>query len=314
MDTVFRIGTHDGRFHADDVLGTAICTMAVEGDCGVEYIRSRNVYELERADIILDVGGRNDGVKWFDHHTKQEFRDNGIPIASAGQMWRHFYKTIIAKRCAFLNANTLTEQNYTYIYSKIDNRIVSNIDAIDCGNATINDSFSLMISAFNFDRKNTTYTNNHVFEEIVNITITLFRNVIDREILTIETNNTLIPDRYEDGDIVYVATELSLHTLQSKLNGAKLIVAYNNTTTLTRIICNILDMNKKCIYKAPLIWRGYDKRNSVYSKYSIFPTIGNLQIRKIAENGLSGVVKGTKEEAVEFAKIWLRISKEEFDL
>ena len=58
-------------------------------------IRTRNEYEFEDADFVLDVGNRSgvfDGVVYFDHHDRPEFKavhPNGIQMAACGKLARH---------------------------------------------------------------------------------------------------------------------------------------------------------------------------------------------------------------------------------
>ena len=76
--------THDGMFHADDILSTALLTL-VFGYHKVIRTSSNDVV-IEDDDIIYDVGGGK-----FDHHQiGAEVRDNGIPYAAFGLLWREY--------------------------------------------------------------------------------------------------------------------------------------------------------------------------------------------------------------------------------
>ncbi|MFL0266986.1 MYG1 family protein [Candidatus Clostridium radicumherbarum] len=71
-----RIGTHDGRFHADEVMATAILKEIFE----VELIRTRDSAVLDMVEIVYDVGGGQ-----FDHHGAEKiYREDSIPYASSG--------------------------------------------------------------------------------------------------------------------------------------------------------------------------------------------------------------------------------------
>lgn len=84
-----KIHTHDGLAHADEVLAVAILLLAFPGST---VTRSRNPADYEAADIVIDVGGKYDGEKWFDHHPPLtlELRANGVPYAAAGLILRRF--------------------------------------------------------------------------------------------------------------------------------------------------------------------------------------------------------------------------------
>lgn len=81
---------HDSNFHADDVCAIA-CLSLLYGS-RLKVIRTRDPKVMETADIVLDVGGGNDGVKNFDHHQEGGAgkRENGIPYAAFGLIWRRF--------------------------------------------------------------------------------------------------------------------------------------------------------------------------------------------------------------------------------
>lgn len=84
------IATHDGSFHADEVF--AIAALALLGEA-VEVVRTRDREAVAGADVRIDVGFRHDPATGdFDHHQRgfAEVRDNGVPYASFGLIWREF--------------------------------------------------------------------------------------------------------------------------------------------------------------------------------------------------------------------------------
>ena len=84
------IVAHDGDFHADDVCAVAVLSILYKGR--IRVIRTRDEKLFDIADIILDVGGQHDGVRFFDHHQigGAGERPNGIPYASFGLIWKAF--------------------------------------------------------------------------------------------------------------------------------------------------------------------------------------------------------------------------------
>ncbi|MBK8980182.1 MAG: MYG1 family protein [Planctomycetes bacterium] len=75
------IGTHSGSFHADDVLAVALVRVFV--DAAARIVRSRDLDELARCDVVVDVGGRFDAeARRFDHHQA----DYDGPLSSAGMV------------------------------------------------------------------------------------------------------------------------------------------------------------------------------------------------------------------------------------
>lgn len=79
-DDVLTIGTHNGIFHADEVLACAILCL-INSNMSVQILRSRDYEMLKHCDICVDIGGGK-----FDHHQAafNETRENGIKYASAG--------------------------------------------------------------------------------------------------------------------------------------------------------------------------------------------------------------------------------------
>ena len=66
---------------------------------GAALTRTRDPASLEACDIVVDVGGRYDEIKWFDHH-QRGFETTFSPkhqtkLSSAGLVYKHFGKGII---------------------------------------------------------------------------------------------------------------------------------------------------------------------------------------------------------------------------
>ncbi len=117
-----KIITHNGSFHADDIFACASLAYLFERD-GIRYQieRTRDQQRIEKADIVIDVGGVHDPLIFrFDHHQSGGAgkRENGIPYAAFGLVWKHFGNTICGS---------------SEIADEIDRRLVQPIDAIDNG-------------------------------------------------------------------------------------------------------------------------------------------------------------------------------------
>jgi len=119
LEKVFSVATHDGSFHADDVFAYAILSSLFEHT----LIRSREKERLDKADIIFDVGGGK-----YDHHsTDKVYRENGIPYAAFGLIWRDFGKEFLLK------TELIEEEDVDSVHQKIDIDFVQAIDALDNG-------------------------------------------------------------------------------------------------------------------------------------------------------------------------------------
>jgi uncharacterized UPF0160 family protein len=134
---IITIATHNGRFHADDVFGVAVLRLvyAKEGK-QIKIVRTRDKAEIQSADVVLDVGGEFDAsLLRFDHHQgNMSPRDNGVPYAAFGLVWRHFGDKI-----------TTSE-----IVSKLDADLVQVVDAGDCGFALFSSNIS-DVEPINYD-------------------------------------------------------------------------------------------------------------------------------------------------------------------
>lgn len=79
--------THAGRFHADDVFSSALLKLLHPG------IRIYRVFKApdHYVGLVFDLGGGE-----FDHHQQgAEVRENGVPYAAFGLLWRAFGKRLM---------------------------------------------------------------------------------------------------------------------------------------------------------------------------------------------------------------------------
>lgn len=115
-----RIGTHDGKFHADEVMATAILNQIFE----TELIRTRDKKILDELDIVYDVNGGE-----LDHHdVNKKIREDGIPYSSCGLVWNKFGRDVIRFKYQDLN-----EEQIDDIFDFVDKELIEGIDALDNG-------------------------------------------------------------------------------------------------------------------------------------------------------------------------------------
>ena len=132
------IVTHNGNFHADDVFSIAALKCIFPS---FELIRTRDVELINKADLVIDVGGEYDPEAGrFDHHQRGGAgeRENGIPYSSFGLIWKQYGLAIC--------------QGDQDVATSVDTGLVSTIDAIDCGHVegvATGISLSQTISMFN---------------------------------------------------------------------------------------------------------------------------------------------------------------------
>ena len=132
------IATHNGNFHADDVFSIAALKSIYPS---FKLIRTRDLELINKADIVIDVGGEhNPDTGRFDHHQRGGAgeRENGIPYSSFGLIWQKYGLALCHG-----------DQD---VANSVDSSLVSTIDAIDCGHVegvSKGISLSQTISMFN---------------------------------------------------------------------------------------------------------------------------------------------------------------------
>jgi uncharacterized UPF0160 family protein len=114
--------THNAGFHTDDVFAVATLSLYFKKhDIDFSVIRSRDSEVIASGDYVVDVGGIYDSENnKFDHHQegKAGERENGIPYASFGLVWKKFGKELCGSADVAL---------------KVDEKLAVPIDALDNG-------------------------------------------------------------------------------------------------------------------------------------------------------------------------------------
>lgn len=122
---IFKIGTHNGLHHPDDVFA---CQILYGINDNAVIIRTRDPKELEACDVLVDIGGIYDSEKGkFDHHQKNgPTREDGIPYSACGLVWKHYGRDYILHQYADLSSDLVDR-----IFEKIDGDIILFIDKVD---------------------------------------------------------------------------------------------------------------------------------------------------------------------------------------
>ncbi|MCC5468627.1 MYG1 family protein [Pelosinus baikalensis] len=171
------LGTHSGKFHADDVMATAILRLLL-GDIKVTRTRDENI--LRKLDFVYDIS-----LGEFDHHQlNKEIRENNIPYAACGLVWREFGSRIIQKFNSQLEENDIIS-----IFDYVDKNLVQGIDATDNGIDIKSEikvtSISDIIQSFN-----PTWDSNdsidEAFEKAVQYATEVIKRIISRQVSVIK--------------------------------------------------------------------------------------------------------------------------------
>lgn len=119
MKTV-TVSTHSGFYHADELFAIATLRLFLQKqDLKLKIIRTRDSQEAFKCDYCIDVGRQYDPSKnRYDHHQvdKSLIRENGIPYAAFGLIWRHFGESLVSSK---------------EVFESIEKKIVMPIDGMD---------------------------------------------------------------------------------------------------------------------------------------------------------------------------------------
>lgn len=171
------LGTHSGKFHADDVMATAILRLLL-GD--IKVIRTRDEGILKTLDLVYDIS-----LGAFDHHQlDKEVRENNIPYAACGLVWREFGARVIQQ----FNSQ-FEEDDITSIFDYVDKNLLQGIDATDNGIDIKSDikvtSISDIIQSFN-PTWDATDSADEAFEDATQYATEVLKRMICRQVSVIK--------------------------------------------------------------------------------------------------------------------------------
>lgn len=117
------IYTHGGVFHADDVMSVAVINQVCD-----KYRLPRphvnrifdqeQAKELAKDNIVFDIG-----LGEYDHHQKDnEVRENGIPYAALGKIWRTVGEALVGEKIA-----KRIDETFIQVFDKTDNGLEPNM-------------------------------------------------------------------------------------------------------------------------------------------------------------------------------------------
>lgn len=146
MSKLLQICTHSGSFHADEALAVYMLRLLPRFRFA-KLVRSRNPQDWEDSDIVVDVSGKYDGVKYFDHHQREFnsfFNDQyHTRLSSAGLVYKHFGREIISTVISLDEAIDEEKAKLDYLYDKIYSDFIEAVDANDNGIDMYEDKDSL---------------------------------------------------------------------------------------------------------------------------------------------------------------------------
>ena len=212
------IQTHDKRFHTDEVGAISLLnSYYAQKKKQVHLIRSRNPELLEKADVLVDVGGIYDpNTLRFDHHQKgcEEYFADGftVKMSSIGMVWKHFGKDLLSmyiqshSEFSEVDCSDYIDGLHTEVYFKS----IQEIDGHDNGIApTLGGKFNYgtymtignIISSFNTPDTNNEEEQMKAFQHATNMFGTVFEKRLEdiiRKYLDYQLSRSIISDQIDN--------------------------------------------------------------------------------------------------------------------
>ncbi|MDF2943215.1 MAG: hypothetical protein K0S01_2073 [Herbinix sp.] len=202
--------THGGVFHSDDVFSAALLKII---NPKIEIIRGFKVPD-NFAGLVFDIGG---GA--YDHHqADNEIRENGIPYASFGKLWRDLGPELVGDIEA----------------EKIDHSIVQPLDYTD--NTGERNLLSSMISSFNPTWDEVTNAEDK-FNEALNCATMFIQNkiksckskerakvIVEKALLSMKDNGIVVLPKFAPWSDTLIPSEAQLVIFPSQRGGFNLQV------------------------------------------------------------------------------------------
>lgn len=192
---ILKVGTHDGIFHADDVLAVALLKV-VYHNYEVVVLRTRDEVLLSTCDILVDVGKKYDGEKYFDHHQDSELE------CSASLLWK-----------------AVAEVNYPYHYYYVNRFVLDAVSGVDVnfrqyeknnGPSFPYYDISSLISDMN-------YLDSNSFESAVQIGILFWKAIINK-CDALKTESEILLDGKRDGKVLWISEGMNINNHEELLD------------------------------------------------------------------------------------------------
>lgn len=291
-----KVGTHNGRFHADEVMATAILSNLFE----IDVVRTRNGEILGKLDIVYDVGGGE-----FDHHgIEKVYREDGIPYAACGLIWNKFGRDAITAM-----HSSLREDEIESIFNYVDRFLIEAIDAQDNGVGTVEESIptmslSTIISGFNppwyLDGEE-----DNAFYEAVKIAGSVLKNTIVRRLAILKSKDIVVK-AYKNREIpeivvlgTYCMWEEAIHEIDTEDEVELVIYPDKDNYALQ----TIRGRDGRAKINLPRPWAGKENQE--------LASITGVKDAVFCHTGRFFAVAGSLEGVKKMAKLALGLTEEE---
>lgn len=302
------IGTHNGKFHSDEVVACAILSLVSSSDT-IRILRTRDTSELQKCKICVDIGGGR-----FDHHQRgfDKTRKNGIKYASAGLVWREYGYYLIVQFMVEDFFNYLTVVNGENVFQSID-RLISLVDSEDNGKLAEKHSFSFISSFLPQYFETSTEIYNQQFYNALLVTMTVLRAEIKTAIGS-EITKKLISDSlngtgFHNGILEMPSqntTKWEEHLISINSNASSnqainfIIFPYPNGGWAAQCVPPSLEDIFGQRIRFPKEWAGHTDK---------LPEVSGVPEATFCHNGCFFVRANTKEAVIELCNIATRLAQ-----
>lgn len=170
----------------------------------LEIYRTRDLEELEKFDIVYDVGRGE-----FDHHgVDKVYREDGIPYAASGLIWDRFGRQVIEEA-----EPNLSETEVESVFSYIDRNLIKGIDALD-NNLRPQDSdiriMSIVAIISNFNPTWDSEENeDEAFKKAVDVAEQVFQRTLKQRLAVLRSKDMVIKafESREKSEILILETQ-----------------------------------------------------------------------------------------------------------
>lgn len=176
-----KIGTHNGIFHADDMLAVASIKICIPD---ADIVRTRDANILKECDIVIDVGNVYDvNSMRYDHHQLGGAGwhvGSHIKYSSFGLVWKHWGENIIS---VVLYEVRPSLNDISFCWQYVNDNLVMGVDALDNGQSSPPNSITVsrMLSMFNpswYEAKDERNNHDTAFEN----TLAFARHIIENTV------------------------------------------------------------------------------------------------------------------------------------
>jgi uncharacterized UPF0160 family protein len=286
------VAVHNKYFHADDVFAIAILRLIYPA---LKVIRTRDEKELKLVDARIDVGGNYDPSKNdFDHHQTGGAgkRQNNIPYASAGLIWKHFGKRLVSSGDVF---------------NHIDEKIIQYVDADDVGVDTYTPKKVSPYTIADFVHGlNPQWPNqseelfNKYFEEAVLIITNLLKKEIEAAERSIQARDIIREEiKKSNGKYLLLKKYIPWREIVIKESKLKYVLYYNSIEDYW------------CVFAVPISINTFENRKSLPQEWGglvekDLQRVTGVKDAKFCHNNLFIVTAGSKEGAIKLVELALK--------